>query len=127
MHGYPLMVFKAVKVAMENPHPRASLQVAVVVEAVSEMLAALVETAMSVAVALEATATGEVEAAAPTEIAEEAMVADRVTATATTVVRRFPRVPLLLGLRLSRRSLLFLLSRIRRRSPKSPFPQSRLP
>ena len=32
MHGYPLMVFKAVKVAMENPHPRASLQVAVVLE-----------------------------------------------------------------------------------------------
>ena len=101
--------------------------VAAVVEAVSEMLAALVETAMSVAVALEATATGEVEAAAPTEIAEEAMVADRVTATATTVVQRFPRVPLLLGLKLSRKSLSFLLSRIRRRSPRSPFPPSRLP
>jgi len=98
--------------------------VAAVVEVVSEMRAALVETAMSVAVALEATVTGEVEAAAPTEIAEEA---DRVTATAMTAVRCFPRVPLLLGLWLSRRSLSFLLSRIRRRSPKSPFPPSRLP
>lgn len=95
--------------------------VAAVVEVVSEMRAALVETAMSVAVALEATVTGEVE------IAEEAMVADQVMATAMTAGRCFPRVPLLLGLRLSRRSLSFLLSRIRRRSPKSPFLPSRLP
>ena len=76
-----------------------TIVVTAVVEVASEMRAALVETAMSVAVALEATVTGEVEAVAPTEIAEEAMVADRVTATATTVVRRFPRVPLLVGLR----------------------------
>ena len=105
---------------------------AIAKEVGSEVPEALAETVMSAAAeaseeTVEATETGVAALVAHMEIAEVAMADVEVTETATTAAPSSPKALLLLVSKNPRKSLLSLLSRTRRRSPRLLCLPSRLP